>query len=71
VKLRSETHAQVTLVIPEGRLDFGAAAGFHQQLEHTLGPSPKPPLAVVIDCAALDYVSSAGLRVFLQAARAA
>ncbi len=71
MKVHSETRAQVALVIPEGRLDFSAAAGFHQKLEQTLGGSPKPPLAVIIDCAALDYVSSAGLRVFLQAARAA
>lgn len=71
MKVRSETSAQVALVIPEGRLDFSAAAGFHQQLEQTLGGAGKPPRAVIIDCAALDYVSSAGLRAFLQAARAA
>jgi anti-anti-sigma factor len=71
MKVRSETLAQVVLVIPEGRLDFGAAAGFHRELEKTLGGAGKPPVAVIIDCATLDYVSSAGLRVLLQAARAA
>jgi anti-anti-sigma factor len=71
VKVRSESVAQVAVVIPEGRLDFGAAADFHQRLEKTLGGAGKAPVAVIIDCASLDYVSSAGLRVLLQAARAA
>lgn len=67
--VRWETFAQATVVIPEGRLDFGASAGFQQQLEQALAGAGPPPAAVVIDCAALDYVSSAGLRVFLLAAR--
>jgi len=70
LKVRIETLALTTLVIPEGRLDFGAAAGFQQQVEEALAGSGTTPAAVIIDCAALDYVSSAGLRVFLLAARA-
>jgi len=71
VKIRVETHATTTLVIPEGRLDFGAAAGFQQHIEQALAGSGTAPAALIIDCAALEYVSSAGLRVFLLAARAA
>ena len=70
MKLRTETLALTTLVIPEGRLDFGAAAGFQQRVEEALAGSGTAPAAVIIDCTALDYVSSAGLRVFLLAARA-
>jgi serine/threonine-protein kinase RsbW len=70
LKVRIETLALTTLVIPEGRLDFGAAAGFQQKVEEALAGSGTTPAAVIIDCTALDYVSSAGLRVFLLAARA-
>jgi anti-sigma B factor antagonist len=69
VNVRREVLAQATVVIPEGRLDFGASAAFQQQLEQALAGAGTPPAAVIVDCAALDYVSSAGLRVFLLAAR--
>lgn len=59
----------ITLVIAEGRLDFSAAAGFQTQVEQVLAAAGKAPAAVIIDCAGLEYVSSAGLRVFLVAAR--
>jgi anti-sigma B factor antagonist len=57
-------------VIPEGRLDFGAAPGFLRRLEELIGGGSPQPVAVIVDCHALEYVSSAGLRVFLLAARA-
>jgi anti-sigma B factor antagonist len=69
VKIRLEAHGAATLVIPEGRLDFGAATGFQAQLEQVLAGVRTAPAAVIIDCAGLEYVSSAGLRVFLLAAR--
>jgi anti-sigma B factor antagonist len=69
VKVRLEAHGAATLVIPEGRLDFGAAAGFQAQLERVLADTRTAPAAVIIDCAGLEYVSSAGLRAFLLAAR--
>jgi anti-anti-sigma factor len=66
-----ETLDRTTLVIPEGRLDFGAAAAFQKQIEQAIAGKATTPAALIIDCAALDYVSSAGLRVFLLAARTA
>jgi anti-anti-sigma factor len=69
VRIRLEAHGAATLVIPEGRLDFGAATGFQAQLEQLLAGTRTTPATVIIDCAGLDYVSSAGLRVFLLAAR--
>jgi anti-sigma B factor antagonist len=71
LKVNVETLAGTTLVIPEGRLDFGAAAAFQKQIEQALAGPGTAPAVLIVDCAALDYVSSAGLRVFLLAARAA
>jgi len=70
VNVRLESIGLTTVVIPEGRLDFGAAAGFQAQVEHVLSGAGTAPAGVIIDCGGLDYVSSAGLRVFLLAARA-
>lgn len=70
MNVRLEVLGTSTLVIAEGRLDFAAAAGFQAQLEQLLAGAASPG-AVIVDCAALDYVSSAGLRVFLLGARAA
>lgn len=71
MKARVEALELATVVIAEGRLDFSAAAGFQAEVEQALAGSGKPPAALIIDCGGLEYVSSAGLRVFLLAARAA
>ena len=70
MNLRIEPLAEATCVVPEGRLDFAAAPAFQEAIERLLGGTPGPP-AVMIDGAALEYVSSAGLRAILLAARAA
>ncbi|HWZ63008.1 MAG TPA: STAS domain-containing protein [Steroidobacteraceae bacterium] len=70
MNLRIEALAEATCVMPEGRLDFDAAPRLQEAIERLLGSASKPP-AVIIDCAELQYVSSAGLRVVLLAARAA
>jgi anti-sigma B factor antagonist len=69
VNVSFERLARTALVIPEGRLDFSSAASFEKQLNEVLAGAGTAPAAVIIDCAALDYVSSAGLRAFLLAAR--
>jgi serine/threonine-protein kinase RsbW len=70
LKTRVETHAGVAIAVTDGRLDFGAAAAFQGELERLFAPEAGFA-AVIVDCCALDYVSSAGLRAFLLAARAA
>lgn len=70
MRTRVEAHGATTIVAAEGRLDFGAAPAFQEQLEKLLTPGAGR-VAVLLDCAALDYVSSAGLRALLVAARAA
>ena len=71
MNVRIETIGATSLVIPEGRLDFGSAAGFEKELEQALAGTTGPRTSLVIDCAGLEYVSSAGLRSFLLAARGA
>jgi anti-sigma B factor antagonist len=72
MNVRTEKLDRATVVIPEGKLDFGAAADFQKRLEEVLAEAQAAgPAAVIIDCSALDYVSSAGLRTFLLSARTA
>jgi len=71
MNVRIEALAEATYVTPEGRLDFDAAPGFQESLERLLGAGGKAPAALIIDGAALEYVSSAGLRAVLLGARAA
>jgi anti-anti-sigma factor len=68
LKVNLETLARATVVIPEGRLDFGAAPEFQKEIGMLLAGMPA---ALIVDCTGLDYVSSAGLRVFLRAAQGA
>jgi anti-anti-sigma factor len=71
VNTRFDSLGNVILAAPQGRLDFGAAAGFQSELEGALAAAASAPVGMIIDCAGLDYVSSAGLRVFLVVSRAA
>jgi anti-anti-sigma factor len=72
MNLRIEAVGNVTYIEPAGRLDFDAAPGFQEAVEKVLsGAGKSPPAAVIIDGTGLEYVSSAGLRAFLLAARAA
>lgn len=66
-----ESLGKIKVVTPAGRLDFAAAAAFQAQLEQALAEAGKAPTGMIIDCAELDYISSAGLRVFLLLSRAA
>jgi stage II sporulation protein AA (anti-sigma F factor antagonist) len=63
-----ESLGKLCVVTPSGRLDFGAAASFQSELEKELAGGPA---GLIIDCAGPEYVSSAGLRVFLLVSRGA
>jgi anti-sigma B factor antagonist len=71
MKVGIEALAEATVVTPAGRLDFDAANGFQQSLEGVLSAAGQVPAALIIDGSVLEYVSSAGLRAVLLAARAA
>ncbi len=62
---------KTTTIHATGRLDFEAAGAFQKDLEASIAAAAAAGNAVLLDCATLDYVSSAGLRVFLVGARAA
>ena len=56
----------VTVIIPAGRIDTTTAGALEARLASALaGASPR----LVVDLSAVDYISSAGLRVLLVAAR--
>ena len=56
----------VRIVVPSGRLDSNTAPDFETAL---MGSIEETSAGVVIDFSQLDYVSSAGLRIFLMAAK--
>lgn len=66
-----DTNHRITTIHAAGRLDFEAAGAFQKDLEQAVADAAAGGHALVLDCAELDYVSSAGLRVFLVGARAA
>lgn len=68
MELKTETIEGVIVACPSGRLDFGAAGPFQQQVEAVVSQAKS---GVLVDGSALEYVSSAGLRVFLVGAKAA
>jgi len=68
MKHEVERDGEVAVVSAGGRLDFSAAAGFQALLEPLFAKGSDVG-ALLIDCAGLEYVSSAGLRVFLLAAK--
>lgn len=65
VEIRQQTQDKAFILEPVGRLDSLSCREFEARLLAALDQSG----AVVVDCAALDYVSSAGLRVLLVAAK--
>ena len=71
MKVRLESLGRISLLHPEGRLDFGSAAGFQRDIEAALTGGGTAPAALIVDCTSLEYVSSAGLRVLLQGGRSA
>ncbi len=56
-----ETNDKALVLVPQGRLDSRTAPVLQEYLLGRIDSAP----SVLIDCSRLDYVSSAGLRVFL------
>lgn len=61
----TENNGIVTLAV-EGRLDSNTSEAFEQQL---MGKIDTGSRKIIIEFSALDYISSAGLRVLLMAAK--
>lgn len=66
MQIQEQKQADVMIVTIDDHLDTAAAPGFEQ---HLLGLIDGGERKLLIDCAALEYVNSAGLKVFLLAAK--
>lgn len=67
IEIATEQAADATLVIVSGRLDGLTATTLDEKLAASIGTTPR----TIIDMAGLGYVSSAGLRILLKAAKQA
>jgi anti-sigma B factor antagonist len=71
MKLEFRTYADTVVVAPTGRLDHDNCDAFRAGLEPHLERAAASGQGIVLDLAGLEYVSSAGLRCFMLAAKQA
>jgi anti-anti-sigma factor len=71
MKLESRTYADTVVVAPMGRLDHDHCEGFRAGLQPHLEQAALSRHHIVLDLSRLEYVSSAGLRCFMMAAKEA
>ena len=69
--LSHRTYGEARVVSPRGRLDHDNCEGFQRDLAAQLEACEKERAALVLDMSGLDYVSSAGLRCLMIAAKQA
>lgn len=68
VDIRVEQSGAAVVLAPIGRVDSSTAKAFEERM---LGAAKSADPRIVVDCAGLDYISSAGLRVVLMGAKTA
>jgi anti-anti-sigma factor len=71
MKLESRTYADTVVVAPAGRLDHDNCEAFRAGLGPHLDRAAASGQRIVLDLSGLEYVSSAGLRCFMLAAKQA
>jgi anti-sigma B factor antagonist len=71
MKLEYRTYADTVVVAPMGRLDHDNCDGFRTGLQPQLDQAAASRHHIVLDLSRLEYVSSAGLRCFMLAAKEA
>jgi anti-anti-sigma factor len=71
MKLSARTYADTLVVAPAGRLDHDHCEAFRAGLQPHLDGAAGEGKGIVLDLSALEYISSAGLRCFMLAARQA
>jgi len=69
--LSHRNYGTARVIAPRGRLDHDNCEGFQADLAPHLEACQRDGLALVLDLSALDYVSSAGLRCLMIAAKQA
>ena len=67
--LSSEQHGKVCVLSVRGKIDQLSADEFHRQLLPYLAQCGLDQLSLVLDLAGVEYISSAGLRIFMLASR--
>jgi anti-sigma B factor antagonist len=65
MQLSTQRCADVTILRPVGRIDHNNAEAFAQSLLPHVGECRAGGLSLLFDLGALEYISSAGLRVFM------
>ncbi len=71
MKLTSRTYADTLVIAPAGRLDHDNCEEFRAGLQPHIEGGARQGSGVVLDLSGLEYISSAGLRCFMLAAREA
>ena len=71
MKLESRTYADTVVVAPDGRLDHDNCDAFRAGMQPYLERAAASGQRIVLDLSRLEYVSSAGLRCFMLAAKQA
>lgn len=71
MKLTSQSFADTLVIMPAGRLDHDNCDDFRAGLQPHLESGARSGRGIVLDLSGLEYVSSAGLRCFMLAAREA
>ena len=71
MKLESRTYADTVVVAPDGRLDHDNCDAFRAGMQPYLEKAAASGQRIVLDLSRLEYVSSAGLRCFMLAAKQA
>jgi anti-sigma B factor antagonist len=71
MKLSSRTYADTVVIMPAGRLDHDNCEDFRSGLQPHLEDGARDGRGIVLDLSGLEYISSAGLRCFMLAAREA
>jgi anti-anti-sigma factor len=69
VQITTQTFADTIVVAPAGRIDHRSAAELEAALLPLVGRSAERKAPLVLDFAAVEYISSVGLRVLMIAAR--
>lgn len=71
MNIQERKFGTVLVVSPSGRIDHATSDEFRHQLETLVENATKAGNVVVIDLAGVEYISSAGLRCFMLAAKLA
>lgn len=70
MRLVERVHGTVTVLSPSGSIDLASAPALQERLLAAVAATPKPP-RIVLDLAAVPFVSSAGLRALMIASKRA